>query len=138
MSHLVDAAIATKLATVSNISTLAPGGIHNSVRPQGSAFPCVVFQLVSDMGLAQTYADGGVERLVYDVKVIGTAANGGQVNVGALVESIHGVLERGALSITGKTHLQTLRVRRLPTFVQEVAGVSYVTRGASYEVSFTA
>lgn len=136
MSAAVDTAIATKLASVSNIATLAPGGIHNSVRPQGSQWPCVVFQLVSDVGNAQSYADGGVERLWYDVKVIATSLT--QANVGALVESIHAVLERGALTISGKDHLQTMRLRRLPTMMQEVSGVVYVTRGATYEVSVTA
>lgn len=136
MSAAVDTAIATKLATVANIATIAPGGISNAVRPQGSQFPAVVFQLVSDMGSGQSYADGGVERLVYDVKVIAPVSQ--QANVGALVEAIHAVMERGALTITGKTHIQTLRQRRLPTMMQEVSGVVYITRGMTYEVCVTA
>ncbi len=136
MSAAVDTALATKLATAANISTHAPGGIHNSVRPQGSQFPVVVFQLVSDMGSGQSYADGGVERLVYDIRVIAPSSQ--QANVGTLVEAIHAVIERGALTITGKTHIQTMRQRRLPTVMQEVSGVVYITRGATYEVCVTA
>lgn len=135
MSAAVDTALAAKIATVANIATLAPGGIHNSVRPQGSQFPCVVFQLVSSVDM-QTFADGGVEWLEYDVKVIAPSAQ--QANVGALIESIHAVLERGALTITGKTHLQTLRTRRLPTLIQEVSGITYASRGGTYRVWVTA
>lgn len=136
MSASVDTALATKLATVPNIATIAPGGIHNTLRPQGSPFPVVVFQLIDDLGNAQTYADGGVERLQYDVRVISTSRL--QQNVGALVEAIHTVLERGALTISGRTHLQTLRTRRIPTMMQDKDGVVYITRGATYTITLTA
>jgi hypothetical protein len=136
VSAAVDTALRNKILTTPSIATLAPGGVHNSMRPQGSLFPVVVFQLVSDLGGAQSFADGGVERLSYDVRVIAPLAQ--QATTGALVEAIHAVLERGALTISGRTHLQTLRQRRLPMMMQESGGVVYATRGATYEVTLTA
>lgn len=136
MSAAVDTAIRTKLAAITNVATLAPGGVWNAVRPQGSQFPVIVYQLVSDMGNAQTYADGGVERLVYDVRVIAPIDK--QASVGGLVDSVHDALERVALSVTGKTHLATLRQRRLPVMMEVSGGVTYLTRGATYEVTVTA
>lgn len=133
MSAAVDSAIAAKLATVTNIATLAPGGIHNIVRPQGSTFPVVVFSMLPGGGDRQSYGGAGVEGLQYDVKVIAPITQ--QANVGALIEAIHTVLERGALTITGYNHLATLRVRRIPNYAESSGGVQYLHRGGTYAVT---
>jgi len=138
MSSSVDTALMTKIATAANFATHAPGGVHNTIRPQGGLYPCVVFQLVADPGSGQSYADGGVEELWYDVVVIGTVADGGQTNVGTLVEAIHAVLERGALTLGSGTHLQTMKLRRLPTRMETAGGVAYISRGYTYRVWKTA
>lgn len=135
MSAAVDTALRTKLLTIANVGTLAPGGIHNIVRPQGSSFPVIVYSMVGSSD-SQTYADGGVEWIDYDVKVIAPVAQ--QANVGALVDAVHAVLERGALSISGKTHLQTLRQRRIPNYSETNGGVVYLHRGGTYRVWVTA
>lgn len=135
MSAAVDTALRTKLLTITDVATRAPGGIHNIVRPQGSAFPCIVYSMVGSSD-SQTFGDSGVEFIDYDVKVIAPVSQ--QANVGALVDSIHALLERGALSISGKTHLQTLRQRRIPNDSETQGGVVYLHRGGTYRVTLTA
>jgi hypothetical protein len=135
MNAAVDTALIAKIKTAANFATHAPGGCWMSVRPQGSSFPVVVVSPVSSIDY-HSFSDGGFEVIDYDVKVI--APISAQANVGTLSDAIHTVLERQALTITGKSHLATLRLRRIPNFVETVSGVAYIHRGATYRVSVTA
>lgn len=131
MSAAVDTALATTIATATNFATHVPGGCWNAVRPQGSQFPVCVYTLVSSLD-GQSFSDSGVEFLDYDVRII--APSNAQANVGAMLEAIYAKLERQSLSISGRTHMQTLRVRRLPVYSETVSGVSYVHRGMTFRI----
>lgn len=127
----VDTALKTKLSAISGIGVAAPGGVHNTFRPQGSAFPVVVFQRVGSLD-APSFADGGVEHLDYQIRVIGDAATAAAV--GGVVDSVHTALERGALAISGYTHMQTLRRTRIPRYGEQDASGMYVHDGATYRI----
>lgn len=131
MSAALDTALQAKILTAANFATHAPGGCHNLVRPQGSAFPVVVFSLVGGVD-DHTFSGPGVEALNYDVRVIAPAT--AQANVGTLLEAIHDVLERQALAITGYTHLATLRQRRGPAYPENVGGVMHLHRVMTYTI----
>lgn len=135
MSAAVDTAIRAKLTAITNIATLAPGGVHNIVRPQGSAFPVIVFAMVGSSD-GQSFVDGGVEWIDYDVKCIAPVSE--QANVATIVTAIHTALERVALTPSGVTHLQTLRQRRIPNYPETSGSIVYLHRGATYRVWVTA
>lgn len=125
----LDAAIYAKIASIANISTLAPGGIHNTVRPQGSDFPCIVFTHIGGPGIVNNYSASGHEVLDYDFRVIGRADD--QSSVGSIIQAVNTSLERVALTITGHTHMKTLLVRRIPPYFEVDPSGTYVTRGVT-------
>lgn len=125
----LDAAIYAKLGTIANISTLAPGGIHNSVRPQGSSFPAIVFTHVGGPGVTNNYNASGHEVSDYDFRVMGKASD--QAAVGTVLQAVNTSLERVALTVTGHTHMQTLLVKRIPPYFEVDSTGTYVTRGVT-------
>lgn len=125
----LDDAIQTALTGISGISSSAPGGVHNTLRAQGSSFPVIVYQRVSSFD-NHTYSGHGIEEINYDVKVIATIDKAN--TVGAIVESVHTALNRVLLSVTGYNHMQTLRVSRIPRYSEVNATGSYIHDGATY------
>lgn len=131
----LDDVIYTKLTGISNIATLAPGGVHNTVRKQGSSFPVIVFTRVGGLDEHAFGASGGFEWLDYDIKVIATSEKAS--GTGAILAAIHTALHRVALTPTGVTHMQTLRVRRIPDYVEVDASSTYIHRGMTYRFWIT-
>lgn len=129
--NALDVTLRGVLASIPGIATAAPGGVHNTVRAQGTAFPAVVFRMVSAVD-DQSFGGPGVEAFEYDVRIVAPISR--QASVGQLLDNVHDALERVPLLIDGWTHLQTLRSARIPTLVEAVDGVVYVHRGATYRV----
>ncbi|MCW2922262.1 MAG: hypothetical protein JWL76_2136 [Thermoleophilia bacterium] len=130
----VDDALKVTLEAIPGIGALAPGGVHNIVRRQGSAFPVVVFSLAPSVGDSPRYGGAdGIEHLSYDVKII--APISAQAGVGDLVELVHAALQGQPLTLAGLDHMQTLRERRIPNYPETTNGVTYLHRGGTYTVS---
>lgn len=129
-SNVVDEALRAVLAP------LAPGGAHNTLRDQRSAFPVIVFRLApGSEDLPRYGARDGVEHLEYDVRVI--APRDLQAGVGAILANVHATLQGVAMTLPGLTHLQTMRRRRIPTYSESTTGTAYIHRGSTYTVSIS-
>lgn len=126
----IDDALVMQLATVG-----AAGGVHNVLRPQrAGVWPVIVFSLVGGED-AHAFDGSGPTSYDYDVKVIAPIDE--QDGVGAVIEAVHEALQRVPLTITGCDHLQTLRLRRLPTYPDSADGRAFLHRGATYRVWVT-
>lgn len=126
----LEAALKTKLSANGTISAQATGGVWNTIRAQGGAFPVVVFRMVSHQD-GQTFSSDGVENATVDVKVI--CEDSASSMLGTIADAIHTALERQALTITGYSHLQTLRTGRI-AFPEVVDGVTYWHQGGTYKI----
>lgn len=127
----IDDALMTKLGAVSGVT----GGVHNTLRPQtGSSWPVIVFSVLGGED-TEAFDGSGPEFVDYDVKVIAPASE--QTGVGAIVDAVNTALHRQALTVSGHVHMQTMRVRRLPTYPENSDGTVYIHRGATYRVWVT-
>lgn len=135
VEELVDTALMDALTSIDGISTLAPGGVHNTLRRQGSAFPVIVFRLMRTTESPRYGARDGQERFPYDVKVIAPANK--QQNVGTILGLVHGALQGVPMTIDGLHHLQTMRTSRIPRYPENLDGTTYVHRGATYVIEIS-
>lgn len=132
---LVSAQVQAKLSAIPNIATLAPGGVRNTTRPQGGEFPVIVHTLGPGPEDSPGYgAVDSVEYLNIDVKVISTDKL--QANVGTILGAIHTALQGVSLDLgTDVHHMQTMSLRRIPTYPETAGSTRYIHRGRTYQIT---
>lgn len=124
----VDKALIAAL-NVAAVLEVAPGGVHNSVAPQGTATPFVVFQAMSKED-AHTF-NGRFANMVYMVKAVSKNTWPKQaMDVDTLVDT---TLEDAALTISGFNQLLCRRQSDI-YFTEEHGGDVWQHIGGLYRI----
>lgn len=138
----IDAALIAKLkanaALVSLMAFTAPDGsvsdiVYFDVAPPGIDRFVLVSLVIGEDEDVFGEVDAGIQTNLYLVKSVDKATSGSTVKTGAKL--IHEALQKQPLSITGYSHMHTLRRERVRyTEVDEDSGVRWQHRGGRYEV----
>lgn len=113
------------------LTGLVPSGAWNAQADEGTAFPLIVYQMMSGIDLAVVGAVRIWTNLIYQVKVIGQTANYAALN--AAVARIDTLLHRASGSAADGTVWACVREQtiRLP---DSVAGKQFRHAGATYRI----
>lgn len=126
----LDAAIMDTL-NVASLLTLATGGVYNSVAPQETEPPYVVFQAMSEVDDDYSFSGRG-EDAVYMAKAISRSPWPKEANT--INTQINALLQDATLSITG--YAQLLCRRTEAVFMDEdLGGDTYTHIGGMYRIT---
>ncbi|NBQ42796.1 MAG: DUF3168 domain-containing protein [Mycobacteriaceae bacterium] len=129
----VDVAIVTALASDSQLTTLAPGGVFRGTAPQGVNQPFVIVDLVTHADALQMANSNAYESALYMVKAVHASTSG--VAAQAAADRIHALLNQATLTATGYDWMSCVREERVAyTEVDDASDRRYQHRGGMYRV----
>jgi hypothetical protein len=134
MSNRVKTGIVAALradSTLTGLLTSGTAGIHHSVAPQGSSFPCVTFQKVPGTQPAYTLGARAWENELYNIKAVTEGHSA--LTAGSIAERIDTVLTDNPVSVSGGTCLY-LRLESYIEYPEVTDGKTYQHIGGSYRV----
>lgn len=125
----LEAAVYSAL-NVSAVTTLAPGGVHHTLAPDGTAYPYVRVQWqggVTDWTLGRQVSD------TVDFDVIAVVKGCDTNTLADLKAAVDGCLNDVALTVSGKTLWLLRKTGSIPTYSERGAdGVVRLYGGCSY------
>lgn len=124
----VDTAVAAALK-VSALTTVATGGVWNSMAPEGSVPPYVVFNQQSEV-IEQTF-DRRLYSLLYQVQAVVKGYPKAASELDAICDTL---LNRQPLTITGASHILTLRESGL-SYAEVVGGALFYHQIGIYRIT---
>jgi hypothetical protein len=92
------------------VATLATGGIHDTLAPEGTAPPFLIIQKLAPTPTAWTLTQKATDEALYMVKAYAVSRK----DAGAIVERAETILNDAALSVSGRTLLYCRKERDLP------------------------
>lgn len=107
----------------------AVGGVHDSVAPDGTASPFVVFQFL-ESATSYTLKVQIAEEFPFQVKAVCQGPD--QSDIEDIMAQVDALLNNVPLSVAGKTTWKTRRVGAIPDYAEVDDGVIWRHVGARY------
>ena len=131
MSTALETALYDTLIGDETLLAALSGGVHNTIAPLGTAYPYLVFHVVS--GEDDYTFTLRVETIyLVDVRVIG--CNSDKASLTAALDQVDALLTDGALTVGDEPVWYVRRERRMPDAVDVAGANTYIQVGATFRI----